>query len=497
MALYDWATRTLPSLNYPGSSSSGALMTGSQLGAGSPDYPVYDTSSGRYISKNTGRAWTGKDPNSGRTFKNGMVDTSASDAGLVQVPGSTKMINPNDPSQRYQAVDIVKSPTVAADTQTLLDTFKTQAADSLKGFDEYKKQYSAAAQSAFDAGKAATNIDPLAATLRQQQATYSSALTGAGQDYASLNAQDAAAQRAIVDQANAILPQYDAAAQAIGDRQLQAMQAQLSKYKMGSGTPTSLGSNEERILARNVADVQLPLEQARIQRQYDLLQNLALPVQRDIYGHEVSRVASFNPQMAGQQYSSGQSTELQIQNLRNQVSGMSFQNATQYMQSLGVPWTVQQQILSGQAGTLGQLGQLEDQSRYRGLQDVLGVNVSQPQYYSQSTGGYPGGQRNYSPNYATVPTGAPGSSTSGTGTGGTVNPATSELYGGRYDNMTWDQIMARNRATNASYGGGGYGGGSFYSPGEGTYSYGNEPGYYPQTDAAGNAVYNQYQQFYS
>lgn len=409
-----------PTLNYLG--SSGFDTSGRYMGGGGPryvpntraDYGVMQPD-GTVVSVLTGKPWSGREPRTGQMYQGGKPVTGG--PGTVQVPGTDTFINPNDPAQRYKPVSVVKQPDVAAGQQDLMKTFTDAASSALKDFNQYLSTFKDASKTAFDKTAAATDIGPTVQNLRTQQSSYAGSLGQDAADYAALNAANAAAERGVVRRAEETLPQYDLAAQAIGDRQLAALIAQQARYKMGSGTPTSLGGADSAILARAVADVNLPLQEQKIARQYDLLQNLSLPVQRDIANRETARIGQFNPAIAGAIFSSGQGTEQMIQKLKEATAGMSWQNAMQWMTSLGIPAQVQQQILSGQIGQLGQLSQLESMANYQGLQDILGVNPSQPIGYS--VGG---------PSYPTVPLRPPRTGTTlPTGYGGaapiTVGPA--------------------------------------------------------------------------
>jgi hypothetical protein len=312
-------------------------------------------------------------------------------------------------------VDIVKDPAVADATKSLLDTFKQSTADSLKGFQDYLDQFRKDTSSALTASKAAQNITPTVNTLTGNQTAYNASLDKstaaqaaelekAKADYAALNAANATTQRGIVQKGYNELPAYDAAGNAIADRQMQTVVQNLSRYKLGTGTPTSLGSDESRILAQGAADVMLPLKQSQIARRYDLFGNEA-NVESGLYGAERNRVASFNPDVAAREFSASQGTAQQefqsgqvtantIQNLKERVAQMSYQDAIRFFDLVGVPAQIRQQILGGQISQLGQLAQLNDLSRYRGLSDRLGVNLSQPQYAGFSAPGFPAPSRN-------------------------------------------------------------------------------------------------------
>lgn len=379
------------------------------------DYPLFDASTGKLISRKSGKPWAGALP-PGWVNPYGSAASAASAQG-VQVPYAPPgtMINPNDPTQRYKPVDIIKSPDIASAQQELMKTFQDSASASLKDFNTYLSNFKNDLGAARAAGKAATDPATIAsdiASMRGNQSRYEAALQGDMGALADINRENAAAQQGIVSQANAILPQYDSAAKAVADQQMQAVQRQLSRYKMGTGTPRSGGTDEERLLADAAARVYAPFEQGKIDRQLNLLTGLALPVQRDIANRATAAAAGFNPQAQGEIFRSGMATQRDVQNLRDTVANMSYQQALQFMQAAGIPAQIMQQILSGQISQLGALGQLEDQSRYRGLHDILGVYPSQPMGFSNRTPPLP----NYPSRYPV--------------TGNTLNPGNAPEEGG-------------------------------------------------------------------
>lgn len=352
--------------------------------------PVWDSVNGIWINPRT------KKPFSGRK-KDGTYVTNGISQGRNNPANYPANIDPNDPKQRYQAVEIPKAPDISAATKDLVQQFKDTAEQSLKGFDQHLKDFTSGVT---NAGKAATTAitaaGPTADALAKQQANLSTALTSAQTRYANLNADTAARERGAVQEAKDLLPSYDAAGQAIADRQLAEVEKNLSRYKVGSGTPMSAGGDESRILAQGAADVMLPLKQAEINRRYDIISGLELPTTQDIAGRETARIGQFDPMVAGQIYQTGTATTQQLQALKEHVAGMSFDTAERTLRDMGIPSQLINQVLQGNIGSLTGLAGLEDMSNYRGLQDRLGANVSQPIYYDQSVPGYPAPSR-YNP----------------------------------------------------------------------------------------------------
>lgn len=305
-----------------------------------------------------------------------------------------------------------------------------------------------------------------------------------------------ATENGIVQQAQDLLPSYDTAANNIGDYQTKVLQGNVSRYKLGTGTPMSLGGGEENLLANGVAAIRLPLEQQKINQRYNLLQNLNLPIAQqqqaaalgqvqnfemplasdvanrntatqlglnaaqnnilqnmqlpleqqqsanqanlltnteiplaqDItnrnYGTQsglnaaqqnllqgialplagqqgaaqVNQLTGFTAPLAQQDYTNAATTAQTIQNLKLQIAGKSIAEATQLLQAMAVPIQIQQQLLagnqslqSGDIGNLAGLNSLYSGSRYQGLQDTFGANLSTPTVSTFSPGGFPSG----------------------------------------------------------------------------------------------------------
>jgi len=321
-------------------------------------------------------------------YSNG-VASAASAPGMVTVPGTSQQINPNDPNQRYKAVNITKQPDVNAAKDDLMTTFKKNADTALQDFSSYLNNFKTDVATARTAAAKANDITPTVNALQSAQTQYSGDLSAADKSYQQALATGAANERGVVQQAQATLPQYNTAINNVENLQMDQLQKQLSRYKLGSGTPMSLGGDEEAQLIKGAREVATPLELAKIEKQQQILQGMALPVEQSIAGQNINYSGSFLPGVAGSRYGSATSTANSIQNLRNAVAGMTQQQAVAFMQAQGVPAAIMQQILSGEIGSLGGLSQLESSANYQGLQDVLGAYPSQPQAYNMQTGGFP------------------------------------------------------------------------------------------------------------
>lgn len=393
--------------NFPGSSGYGIRSDGtygpltrtpSRTTTPRTDYAVWNASTGRAVSILTGQPFSGVDPRSGRTYNQGQE---------VTPPSPTANIDPNNPNQRYRPVDIVRSPDVSEAQQNLMEQFRSNANSSLRDFGQHLNDFRADTSAAREASSTARNIAPTEAALTTAQQTYGGDLTAANEAYRQALADAAARERGIVTQAQDLLPSYDAAANAIAQQQLQTALGQYNRYKAGSGTPTSFGTSDLRTLGRMAQDVLLPFEREKINQRYNILTGMAMPTEERIAGRNIGYAGSFQPSIAGSRYGSATTLATTIQNLRQQVANMSYADAVNYLRAAGIPAEMQNAILAGQTGTLGSLAQLEEASRYRGLEDVLGAQVSQPVYYNMALPGYPASTPRY-PVTGTTPPGQPG-----------------------------------------------------------------------------------------
>lgn len=369
----------------------GLLLGGTTSQAAPPgqDYPVWGTGSnqGVLVSRKTGQPFSGVEPNSGKTYQGGREVTPP--PGQRFLPGTTTPIDPNNVSQRYQAVDVAKNPGVAAATGNMLDTFKKTADASLQDFSNYKARFQDASKAAFDKGNAATDLTGYEADTRGQQGRYSGALDAAAGNAGQANAAAAAREQAALAEMRATLPMYDTASQNAANLQLDQLNNRVSRYKLAKGGGLGLGSDEMAIQAAGARAIQVPVELAKIQARQNIAQNVELPIIQQDAARSGQFYQNFMPGVAASQYNSASAVSNAIQQLRMHTAGMSYQNALQYMQSVGVPEQIQQQILGQQLGNLGSINSLESGSRYQGLQDRLGVDVSQPVGYAPATGGLP------------------------------------------------------------------------------------------------------------
>lgn len=351
-------------------------------------YGAYDTLSQQYVNSVTGRPWTGPLGNSGYFANNGKWTN-------VDPRGG------NTPQDQFSAVEVLKSPMLAKGTQDLFKSF--EQGSKLLDFNSLlneARQAQGTLRSAAANEQNALNIDDFAARQRALDAQASGATTGYAGTARNLADEYRASDAALADRLNNItgearglLPRYNEAAENIAANQLGALTSAVDKYKIGSGMGSwGVGSDELRKIAKGVADIRLPLELGKIQREYDILSGYERPAAQEIATRAAQRISQFESPMERDIYSrvygdimNSKNTETMIKQLQIQTAGMSRQAAEAYLRSLALPAQLIAQVLSSQTGTLAGLGALENEAYYRGLQYNPGVNLSQPQGYSMLT----------------------------------------------------------------------------------------------------------------
>jgi len=412
-------------------------------------YLTQDAASGLTINLNTGKPFSGTDPNTGVVYKNGQLQHGA---------GTTPPLATGDPTKDYKPVNISKDPALSGQVDDMLASFKKAADSALQDFSSYKTQFSTDESAARQAASTAENITPTVNALTAATTGYVGNLNASNQAYQNALAQTAAAQRGVVGQELGNLGQYDTAVNNVMAQELAALGPEMARYKLGTGTPTSGGSAEMSILGNQTARVAAPLELQKIQEQQNILANQALPTERNIGAAATQYAGSYLPQVAGQQFSAQSNLPMQVQGLKNQVANMSQANAVAFMQAMQVPLAVQAQVLGVEIGQLSQIAALNGQTNYQGLDYLPGANVTPAMGFNNSLPGYPnfaaptrGGGRT-SPAAAApaaVPGGSPRAAASAAVPGGSPRAAASSyddspgVEYNPYANMPGVEVSAR------------------------------------------------------
>lgn len=324
--------------------------------------------------------------------------------GQTYVGGQSYQQQQNNPSEAYQAVNITKSPQVAAGANSLFNTFGNNLSLANNDFSDFltaARAATGAATSSFNNDiNNAYNIGPLSNTLNRLNTQYGTAANNLNTGFANtsnnLNTQYSdilnnltGQENADVSQAYGMLPQYNQAISNIGNLESDALQRNVSRYAAASGTPTGLGSNEEQTLALGEGQIRVPLEEAQINKQYDILQNMQLPLEQQQAQARVGQLQNFTLPVAQTQYNQGLNTlnttynnqfntATMLQNLQLQIAGKPISEAVQYMQAMGVPQDIQQALLSGNISNLGALSNVWQGANYQGLQNVFGNSLATP-----------------------------------------------------------------------------------------------------------------------
>lgn len=372
-------------LNFQGSSGFGVLPGGRygrltstpprNPGAGNPDHAIWDASSGRVVSFNTGQPFSGVDPGTGKNFNNG-----------IEVAPPNPATQPFN--ERYQPREIIRSPETARAQTDLMEQFRSNASSALQDFNSQLSRYRDDVNAARSASHAATDVAPTVAALQSAQRDYGSSLTTADQRYQAALDEAAARERGIVTQAQDYSG-FDTALNNALAHNLDVVRGNVSRYKMGTSTPRSMGSAENAMLMAGATAASVPIELARQQRRYDVLTGLAMPTERDIAGRNIAYAGGFLPGTAASRYGAETGTAMNVQNLLSQAATAGFTNAAAYLQAYGMPAMLQQQILTGQITELEALRQIEEAARYRTVEDTAGMPITQPVSYNMALPGYP------------------------------------------------------------------------------------------------------------
>jgi len=327
--------------------------------------------------------FTGKSKRTGKVYQNGVE--------LSRVPGSTDYINANDPTQRYSSVSIDKNPAISKEADTLTADFTKAAESSIKDYNSILSDYQKQAGTAEDASKAAADVSGTTGALTDAQKQYAGELGGAQTDYAALDAANAAKQRAIVaarygDEAtyNALMDQANQLAQAGVTKSVSRFG---SAKNAAAGANLGMGTDTAALAARESYTASLPYQMAKEKYHQENLANEA-GVETQLTADEARRIG-FDVSTNTQKYQSAQGTAQAIQALKVSAAALDWETVNKIMQVPQLAAQVQQQILSGDTQLAQALNALKSQSTYQGLYDKLGVNVSQPNYYSLQNPSYP------------------------------------------------------------------------------------------------------------
>lgn len=320
-----------------------------------------------------------------------------------QTQTGTQTPDPNDPNSQFQVLNKVKNPDIATAETGLLKNVTDTAATTAKTFNDYlnearQQNQQNQAQLATDRNTinaAVSSVPDYAATLKSIDTNFANTARGINTQYAGINADYAKTVAGDVNQLADLNKQYETSAQAVADRALQYAQGQTQRYQLGSGTPMSNSGDLEQRYLQAYQDINLPLQQQLAQMRQNQLTNYITPLQKDVYGNTVNQAVGFQYPMESALANRFTGTANTIENLRAtilpQLAGKSLQESITYMQSLGIPIAVAQQVLSGDISGLSGVQGIDLANTFYGLTTPYTNNVGiLPQY---SPGG--GGSRTY------------------------------------------------------------------------------------------------------
>lgn len=373
--------------------------------------------------------YTGKDPVTGKMFQDGVEQTL--------VPGtSDQYINPNDPNARYAPVSIAKNPALNTVTDAQTAQLAKNVTGNIKSWNDLLPDYNAAGAASIASSKTAADTSGAQNTLQTAQNRFSTGLDTAQGDYATLDAANAAKQRDIVAKRYADEAAYnDLQNQSRDVAQAGVMRMTSKNGALRGGIP--FGTDAQSAFARQSYEASLPYQLAKQQYHQQNLANES-GVETALTADEARRIG-FNVSAQGQQYQSAQGTAQAIQALKVASASQDQETVKRILQN---PQLLQEAVRQSMQGD-AQLGLLITQAiganNYQALRDKLGMQVSQPQYFSSGNpGGYPAatspvnnGGGGVAPNYFN-PNGQAGGGTATT-TGGVTLDATGGISPGTYN----------------------------------------------------------------
>jgi len=363
----------------------------------SDNHPIL-SGDGQWVSSTTGQAWHGsyQNPNgSTQYYSNGQ---QVSDIGQVgnQLPNISVQQIQKNPAISSQVAGAVSQN--AQNTGLLSKSFNDYLNEANTVASQAPSQLSAAESAINPAGTIATenaNVANTGASLNSNLANLTAEQRANLGNIAGTNQQYQTTQQAALGNLGTTLTNqtndYQTAAQNVANQAYANALKQSNLYQLTSGTPTSgSGALDNRYIAA-YDQVNLPLQQQLAQMRlgqtnqlYNLgsnLQNQYLQNAMNLYG----QTGNVNTQLAGQantntQYMSGldQQTAQYVQGLQQQVASMTPQLAMSYLQAMGVPMQMAQQIIAGQTSNLAGLTTLDQQANSYNM--VTPYQNNAPQY---------------------------------------------------------------------------------------------------------------------
>ena len=283
-----------------------------------------------------------------------------------------------------QTVGETKSPAIAAATQNLLTNNQNVENSATTTFDQYLAQAQAAQntigkQVATDTSNLNALPSSTAAALNSINQNYANTTGNISNQYANINAGNAATVAGDISQLGTINQNYETAAQNVANQAVSNAGQKIAAYQGASGTPTSDSSGLQEQYENAYTAINLPLQQQLYGQQLSQLQNYITPLQQQLYGQNVAQAVNYDTTSAQNIAQMQTGSAEQIAALTQAVAGKGVNEALQYMTSLGIPLQVAQTVLSGSTSNLATLS---------------GVNLGNTNYgiagdYQSAIGGLP------------------------------------------------------------------------------------------------------------
>lgn len=341
---------------------------------------------------------TGYQPTNTSTYGNAFGNagslnevTGQPKVGPVNVNPLSPGANPNDPNSYFSLLDQTKNPQVAANTNQLLTDQSSITGKTVQGFDNYLAQETAALQAA---GQQQTEDTKTLAAIPagyQTAATAATAGLSAAQQqeqgqYATANQNNAQTVQQEIAQLASLNTQEQSNVQNVAALADAAAQAQNSKFQLRpGGVPTANSGENETLAANTFSNINVPLQEALSQQQMAQEQNFIAPQEQALYAGQIGNI-QFNANQASQLAQFGISNAAQVAQIQQAVTGKSFQEGLQYLQSLGIPLSVAQNVLSGSVSQLGSLSGTNNNNTFYGLAAPYGTpGLTSPSGYSFQT----------------------------------------------------------------------------------------------------------------
>lgn len=341
----------------------------------------------------------------------------------LPVAGAPGAAPAEDPNSSVSLLHQVKSQPIADAAAGLGTATAAAATATTKSFKDYLAE--AHDQNAKNAAQIETDRKTLNDTSAYEQqlkdinAQYSAASHGTNQQIIDSNNQYQQTQQKTVQQLAEENARYEAAAQAVAGQAVAAANGQNKLYQAASGTPTSDSGDMRARAIQAYLGVNTPLQADLSNRRLNQITNVMMPLNREYNTNRLQQLEGFQQPMDQSIASMGTASANTVESLKASLAGRSLNESIAYMQSMGIPFQVMQQVLSGNINNLAGLSAIDQGNTFYGLaQPYNNPNISLPTYTGAPVGRPQNNQPNAPVNYGPQPVSNPGN---GAPTGGDQN----------------------------------------------------------------------------